>query len=388
MGAACACTTPTGAKGEVMTFTRGSSTTCTKTVGGFSTTGAIANGDVVTCATDQPAIEPSSTGQLGLAGAQGVFTQYVLRTEELNNLAWTGLGTGVAAPTVTANYGTSPGGTLTAERLQIAACPAVGNYSVIYQSIATAATHVLSYYAKAVSGTPSISCCSSGAGTGGCSQVALNTSTWTKCVETRGDASTTISIGCNNDTANYTGATNTGVADVLVWGVNLTPGSSVRPYIPATSASVTTSAEVPYLTLTSAPSLNSFEVTLDTPAVFATNAHVLTLSKDASNAIEMYNSSGLDRLNCFFYVGAVTFEGNSSIPIPKSTAGVRLSCSYDGTNVIACVDGTCNSTARSFTNFSGATKLYVGAYSSVSFETNPSPVIKGVKADPSPTRFR
>ena len=63
MTAACACTTPTGAKGEAMTFTRTGAATCSKQ--GLATTG-INDGDLVTCASDnQPRVEPSG-GVLGL----------------------------------------------------------------------------------------------------------------------------------------------------------------------------------------------------------------------------------------------------------------------------------------------------------------------------------
>jgi hypothetical protein len=56
MGTACACTTPTGAKGEALTFTRAGDATCSKQ--GLATTG-IANGDLVACTGNQPRVESS-----------------------------------------------------------------------------------------------------------------------------------------------------------------------------------------------------------------------------------------------------------------------------------------------------------------------------------------
>jgi len=162
----------------------------------------------------------------------------------------------------------------------------------------------------------------------------------------------------------------------------------VRPYIPATSAAVTTANEVPYLTLTSAPALNSIEAIIDTPATYAASAAIAEVYKDASNYTRAYvKTADSNKLACNFVVGDASNEGLSAGAI-SANASHRLSCSYDGTNVIACVDGTCNSTARSFSNFSGATRVYLGTASATGAEINPSPVIKGVKADPSPTRFR
>src|SRR5690242_20575791 len=54
MGAACACTNPTGSKGETMTFTRSSDAMCTK----GNTTSSIANGDLVSCTTNQIRVMP------------------------------------------------------------------------------------------------------------------------------------------------------------------------------------------------------------------------------------------------------------------------------------------------------------------------------------------
>ena len=88
MGAPCACTTPTGAKGEALTFTRASNGTCTKTTTGGLTTTGIANGDLVVCSSNQPRVEYDSQGVLGLL-VDSAGTNSVLRSQEVNNAAWT-----------------------------------------------------------------------------------------------------------------------------------------------------------------------------------------------------------------------------------------------------------------------------------------------------------
>ena len=112
MGTACACTTPTGAKGEALTFTRTGNATCSKQ--GLATTG-IADGDLVVCTANQPRVE-SSGGVLGLR-VEGARTNSVLRSQELDNAAWTlDFAGGGVIPTRTANAATAPDGTPSAER--------------------------------------------------------------------------------------------------------------------------------------------------------------------------------------------------------------------------------------------------------------------------------
>src|SRR4029077_1644502 len=120
MGTACACTTPTGSKGETLTFARSSSATCLKTVGTAPQT--IANGDMVTCTTNQPRVMPGADGTniLGLL-VEDARTNSALRSQQIENAAWTAANAVVAAPTITANAAVAPDGTTTAERVQIPA---------------------------------------------------------------------------------------------------------------------------------------------------------------------------------------------------------------------------------------------------------------------------
>lgn len=385
MGAACACTTPTGAKGEAMTFTRASSATCTKTAAGGHATTGIADGDLVTCSSNQPRVEYGAAGVLGLR-VESSRTNSALRSGEFNNAAWLSYTVGVPAITITPDVAVSPSGTLTADRLQIPATT-TGQVSSIYQTIGTGERSV-SVYAKGNGQSGSFQIVGFG---GTCVTCNYNPTTWTRCGgvvapagSNFGFANSSHALECSGDT------TPKSAVDVFLWGAQAEVGAYVTSYIPTTSAAVTTAAEAPYLTLNApAPALNGIEATVDTPASFVANARVMTVYKDGANQVEMYvRTSFSNTLGCFYYVGGSVYEGASVLAVPASTSGVRLSCSYDGTNVIACVNGACNSTAHSFSMFSDAIRIYVGAYVSTGYELNTSPVIHSVRADPSPTRFR
>lgn len=349
---------PTGARGEALSETRASVQFCESSDG----TGTLLPNNRLCVARG------------GTTAAQGSFVQSLLRTEELDNASWAD----VATPTVTANSIVGAGGTLTADTIDDNNAAAFEGRSQSV-TVTAAAAYTMSCYAKA--GTLAKMRLSLDGTTG--DTTTLSSSSWTRVSVT--DVSTS---GVSVSAQVLAGTATTDTGTIYVWGCNVTPGSSLRPYIPATSAAVTTAAEVPYFTLTNAPALNSIEVTVDTPASYAATARVMSVYKDATNAFDMYvDTTAANKLNCLATVGGVTYSGLSSGAVSAS-ASHRLSCSYDGTSVIACVDGACNSTARSFTMFSAATRVYVGSYATTGAEINPTPVIKAVKADPNGARFR
>lgn len=155
MGTACACTTPTGAKGEALTFTRASSGTCLK---GNTLTG-IANGDMVTCSSNQPRVMPGGdgTGGLGLL-VEGARTNTAIRSQEFNNASWVKANAGAsAAPTVTADQAVAPDGNTTADQIAFPAVSSGGDVSIVRQPFTgTAAAWSATVFLKRASGSSTV----------------------------------------------------------------------------------------------------------------------------------------------------------------------------------------------------------------------------------------
>jgi hypothetical protein len=160
---ACSTTAPTGTKGEAFTFSRASSATCTKTAaGGFATTG-IADGDLVTLATDKVRMEYSLTGVLGPLIEPTASTDDLLRGEEICNAAWSDVGT----PGCLSDQFAGPWGTTTMDSITDNAAGAVEGRS---QAITTtsATVHAVACYVKGSGVSASISMVGAGSSTGDC----------------------------------------------------------------------------------------------------------------------------------------------------------------------------------------------------------------------------
>lgn len=223
-----------GVESLAMTYTRTGSMFCSKA----DNTGSII-----------PASRPciASGGVL----AEGPATNLTLRSQELNSATWTPFSVGVGIAAVTANYGAAPDGTMTAERLQVAACPANGDRSAVSQVFAsTSAAYTGSLYLKGVSGSGSIGHVqySSAESAGVYSECAYTSTAWTRCSVTKTYASITggIGLGCYRYTPFIPGSHDTGAADVLVWGHQTETGTVPTSYIPTTTAAVARGAAMPY----------------------------------------------------------------------------------------------------------------------------------------------
>ncbi len=241
MGAVCACTTPSGSKGEALTFTRASSGTCLK---GGTTTG-IANGDLVTCTTDQPRVMPGGdgTGSLGLL-VEETRTNSTLRSQEFDNAIW--LQNSDSAPrntTVTADQAVAPDGTMTADKLDLIATTG-GQFSSRANTTACPATaQGISMFIKGVSGSGTIDVANNST----CLACAYNSTSWTRCV----GSSAVVGVG-QLSIGNFT--VNCGVArptqSVYVWGIQCEAGTFATSYIATTSAAVTRAGELADVALT------------------------------------------------------------------------------------------------------------------------------------------
>ncbi|MCX6951338.1 MAG: hypothetical protein NTV51_04020 [Verrucomicrobia bacterium] len=244
MGTACACTTPTGSRGETMTFSRASTGSCMK----GNETSCIANGDLVVCTSGQPRVMPGGdgTGVLGL-GVWAARTNTLLRSDAFENAAWLTVNVGIAAPTVTANHAVGPDGTTTADRLQIAAAGA-GTASYIYQSACpTGAARAQSIYVRGTSGSGTVlmaggSAFGAGAGGGGYVQCAYVSTSWTRCI-----FSNTVTTSANPyliGTSPLEGTVTTSAIDVLIWGAQCETGVDPSPMIRTEGTTAARVAEV------------------------------------------------------------------------------------------------------------------------------------------------
>ena len=244
MGTACACTTPTGAKGETLTFTRAGDATCSKQ--GLATTG-IANGDLVVCTANQPRVE-SSGGVLGLR-VEGARTNVLLRTQELDNAAWTWEnGGGAGATTRTNDFAVAPDGTTTAERLQIPATSGV-QFSDVYQAFTASGAAVpqtCSVFVRGNDANGTTDICTYDGSSWVCSDCVFANGSWSRCSRSfaTGAASSRFCKFGNN--SNQNGGVARSAADIFEWGFMAEEGAYATSYIPTVAAAVTRNVEAAY----------------------------------------------------------------------------------------------------------------------------------------------
>jgi hypothetical protein len=239
MGSACACAAVTGAQGEAMTMTRGSSATCSKQ--GAATTG-IVPGDLVLCGNDTPRIEAGAGASLSYLSEPGA-TNLVLRSEELNNGAWM-TGSTPSAPIVTANYSTSPRNDATADRVQWPLVSA-GQSAPVYQlSACPVGSATASLYVKGNSTSGQLPLGMNVGGTCAAVYCSFVPDSYTRCV-----LSATVSSAGNIIIGNESWLATCGLSlpmpasDVFVWGIQCEAGSIATSYIPTAGATASRSAD-------------------------------------------------------------------------------------------------------------------------------------------------
>lgn len=259
MTAACACTSPTGTKGEVMTTTRASDAYCSKA--GLDATGILV-GDLVLCANNQPRIMPGTRGGTLGVMVESSSTNQATYSEDLTHATWVDAAVGASAPTRAADQADSPANTATADRITFAATTS-GQYSMLSHATVTG-MEALSIYIKGVSGSGSLRLCRHvGAAWVGAS-CSYNNTTWTRCQmgSTTGGTTTGFRIGNSSDTSNCGASTSsTTEADVYLWGAQYEDNALgyATTYMPAPAGSaVTRQGDVVSFQSLTATSLGSF----------------------------------------------------------------------------------------------------------------------------------
>lgn len=163
-------------------------------------------------------------------------TNILTYSSSLDNAAYTKAQYGTGTISVTANYGTAPDGTLTADRVQMTQ----GNFaSELFQRPSTTAgqTYTVSFWAKSLSGTPTLYTLFDN----GYQNPVTFSSEWVRYEYTY--TAVFNASGFNLITWGILSGTSSS-ADILVWGVQHELGSYATSYIPTTSASVTRNADV------------------------------------------------------------------------------------------------------------------------------------------------
>jgi hypothetical protein len=368
MGTMCACTTPTGAKGETLTFTRASSGTCLKSTNATS----IANGDLVTCATNQPRVMPGfdPSGVLGLL-VESSRTNVALQSGDLSNAAYTSVG----APTVTGNTTVAPDGTTTMTTIQDNSGAAQeGRAQTV--TVTAASTNTLSLFVKA--GTLSSVTLSLDGTLQTCP--GLSSTVATLCSVTDASASG-VSISAQVLGGTVVGDTGTFVA----WGMQVETTPYTTSYIATTAAAVTRAVDDPTIALTSTTVTAPFSLagTVVTPSAAVPNARLhgtlgpAGLATYVADSFQAGSSWSADSTQ-------VTPNTFSTGQLVSTSSVVRAATYHDGTNFAGCINGACTTSARAWTSLASVTTYKPGMYSTVNGVVNG--VVKQICFDPDPAR--
>ena len=269
-------------------------------------------------------------------------TNLVLQSQTLDNASWTKLPTGTGiAPVVTANQGTAPDGTMTAERVQF---NCVGNLSadrsILLQGslVTTIATrYYQSIYVKAFSsGEVGKQLRIAADGLNIPNTVITITADWQRIV-LNGLANATTTNFIVETRGTFTTPTNT-TADVLLWGAQMEAGSNATSYIPTTTLIAGTTRNADVISKTGIISLiGQTEGTLFLDAKYLASA---TSSGRWFKLFGVSNEIGL-ALNGVNSVRAIINGLSDTITTsPKTDLGIKIAFAYNATGVVLFINGT------------------------------------------------
>lgn len=368
MGAACACTNPTGTLGETMTFSRASVAWCTK---GHSWSG-IQSGDLVQCASNQARVMPcgDGTGPAKLLNER-LHSNNWQRCQEFDNLIWSKNGNGnpVNVPTVWADDAGAPNGATTADAVHFPRTTDVGAVSVLAQTTFTYGA--MSVFAKAArppdGGTAQpgrIYLYRTTTGATFFSQVVCdyNTTSWTRCMMTdggaKGSADNEARIGVDTRDPFQSGQAS---QDVLLWQAD-DSNTFINSPSPVTTTGAAASQQPDAVSFANAmPAKSGFSFAI---------SYMPTQPVNTTSENYLYYGSGGDRGGLYNTSGAPTtlsFERNGSVFATQTGIDggygafryTRVAGKFDGANGAAGVNGAFGTPAAS-TYTAAAKTLYIG----------------------------
>lgn len=234
IGTACACAAVTGSKGETITWTRGSTAECTTL--GLATSG-ITTTSMVQCASNLPRVESDGTA-LGVL-VEKVGTNNLLRSEALDNVAWT------ATATVTADQATSPKNTLTGDQLSDGSAAALQGVSQAFVTASTVRQSVSCYVRAGTATSATIAMTGGTNSAGDCTNTVtgLSGTTWNRL-----SCSSSAVYGASPTAVTLTLSVGAVVGDtgtIMAWGCQHELNSYVTSYIPTVAAAATRAVETP-----------------------------------------------------------------------------------------------------------------------------------------------
>ena len=284
-------------------------------------------------------------------------TNVALRSEELTTANWTALGGGgPAAPTVTANLGLAPDGSLTAEKVDYPAVGGSGQYTLVFTTYnPSAGTYTWSFFIKGVSGSGTMTFWSNSAEnglkhTGTCP---YTSTAWTVCSATStllASTNTSWSVGLDTSPANPVAAASA-AQSVYLWGMQISAGGARRPYVRTRGTTATSAIDVytlPGVTLSATPSYAADVVMKEWRN--SCNQYVLQFHNvgTTNTRLESYIESTTQKLRCNWWNGTSSTSVLSTGVVPVGTKA-RTLCKYSGSTFSSCVDGVCNTSATVFT---------------------------------------
>lgn len=234
---ACSSTPPTGSRGEAQTFTRTGTAICNPQ--GPATTG-IADGELVSLADNIPRV--SLVGSLLMFIRETSRTNGVLRSEAIDNAAWTNVG----APTLNGTCATSPlaSGSSAPEDYTFAATAAgqeQGRMASDYSACAGVSCSS-SIFVKGVSGSGTMDLCVYGGAVGQCASCAYVSTSWTRC-SFPAVTSVGVAVMVIGNVTKWNGGTARSSNRVCLIGAQMELGAWVTGYVPTAGATATRGAE-------------------------------------------------------------------------------------------------------------------------------------------------